>query len=117
MRRDDGVAVVAYFGINRPTATGSPGRFGLGQAGFLQRWECRHGNVVVKVARQKIAGQMKPVCLPCLDTLGALAMLAMGAGGADDEHGAALAAARLVGRHRGVGGVGVGGYDGVVWCC
>jgi hypothetical protein len=38
-----------------------------------------------------------------LDTLGALAVLAVGARGADDEHGSALAAARLVGRHGGIG--------------
>jgi hypothetical protein len=37
-----------------------------------------------------------------LDAVGALAMLAVGARGADDEHGPALAAARLVGRHCGI---------------
>ncbi len=36
---------------------------------------------------------------PGLDALGALAVLAVAAGVADDEHGAALAAAGLVGRH------------------
>ena len=43
-----------------------------------------------------------------LDALGALAVLAVAAGGADDEHGAALAAAGLVGRH------GDGVYEGGV---
>ena len=46
---------------------------------------------------------MKPMCRPDSDTLGALGVLTVAAGGADDEHGAALAAAGLVGRHRGVG--------------
>jgi hypothetical protein len=59
---------------------------------------------------------MKPMCRSDLDTLGALGVLAMAAGGADNEHGAALAAAGLVGRHRGVVGwccwwLVVGGYD------
>jgi hypothetical protein len=62
---------------------------------------CRQGR------SPKQRGQMKPVCRRDLDTLGALGVLAMAAGSADDEHGAALAAARLVGRHRGVGGGGV----------
>ena len=50
-----------------------------------------------------------------LDALGALAVLAVAAGGADDEHGAALAAAGLVGRNGdGVyGGGGGGGGSGV----
>jgi hypothetical protein len=38
-----------------------------------------------------------------LDTVVALAVLAVAARGADDEDGAALAAARLVGRHFGIG--------------
>jgi hypothetical protein len=41
-----------------------------------------------------------------LDAVGALAMLAVGARRANDEHGPALAAARLVGRHCGIDGDG-----------
>ena len=68
----------------------------------------------IVAARQKRSrGQTKPMNVQCrgLDTLGALAVLAVGARSADDEHGAALAAARLVGRH---GGMDVGGGEEVL---
>jgi hypothetical protein len=81
----------------------------------------------VVAARQKDVRPHRQVemCLDDLDldAVGALAMLAVGAGRADDEHGPALAAARLVGRHCGIDGcwlryVWFGfGVDQSRWCC